>query len=497
MTNDSKSLLCRFIDSEYNYVLLKFDRNSRLIYCEGNAGYFGLDKSDIVALPVEEILPFIVGADLSNKFTLHYVEFLEGIVTNVFLYPDEDGFHVIIVDTGLAHDMQQEVQQQANENAILHYRLQQLDAQLQKVNQRLLKANQAKSEFITTASHELKTPLSSILGYAEILQNNLLQQDDLKSAANTIITNGNYLLSLIDNLLEQGRIEYSDTTIKRHSSDLTSLTQDVEKIIKPLATKKSLEFKIQYKVTDDVLLLLDEQHVRQVLINLLTNAIKFTDSGHVALSVYYTDSILKFSVEDTGIGIKKSQLQLIMQPFQRADQADSIEGIGLGLSVSRKLIELMGGELKIDSEYGSGTTVTFTIPAVLATDRLGITTLESKKKPTILLIDDDEDLNDLFSHLLSTEGYPVYTAHTAKEGLRASVTYSPELILLDHNLDGEDGIDVARELITTGYNGKIIMMTAASDQSLVDRATAAGCVDFLKKPVLQQHLLEMLSLHGF
>jgi len=497
MKLECKSLLAQFIEREYKYLLLKFNQERKLEFCEGDPDYFGLDDQQIIHQTAEDVLPFLVGVDITSSFKLHYIEFIDGIVCNVYVYPDESGFHVILVDTGFMHDLQQEVQQQANENSILQYRLQQMDARLQKINQRLEKANRAKSEFITTASHELKTPLSSILGYAELIQNKAVPTDEIRSAADTILSNGNYLLSLLDNLLEQGRIEYHETTINRHAIGLAGLLDDIVNIIQPLARKKSLELDTDLRNKEDIVLLLDEQHIRQILVNLLTNAIKFTEQGRVVLSVSYNDESVTFSVQDSGVGIRESELKNIMEPFRRADTIAAIEGVGLGLSVSKKLIHLMGGDMDIQSEVGVGTTVTFSLPANQATDNIDTSVVTSKPKPSVLLIDDDEDLNNLFSHILDSEGYSVFSVNSADAAVAANNQYQPELILLDHNLNGEDGVELAKQLIATGFAGKIIMMTAASDQNLVDRAIAAGCIDFLKKPVRQQHLLEILNLHGY
>lgn len=492
MTYAGNSRLSKFLSEELKYLLLTFDDHKKLVCFEGNVAFYRFDMDTSSGKSAEEILPFLTGIDTTVTQYLPYIEFIKNVITDVYLYPSSSGFEVVLLETSKQHDTQQAVQQQSNENAILHYRLQQLDEKLKQNNALLEKANKAQSEFIATASHELKTPLSSILGYAELL-NQYKGNPESDQAITAIFTNGNYLLSLIDNLLEQGRVEGDQVAIQRRSCKLSTLLTDIENIIQPLAQKKRLDFKTESS-NAEIALNIDEQHVRQVLINLLTNAIKYTQNGSVTLKAGHSDGLLQFKIIDTGIGILESELENIMLPFRRAEHHNSIEGVGLGLSVSKKLATLMEGDLILESTYGRGTTAIFSIPAEIAT--CGKAELpETNEKARILLVEDDKDLSLLFESILITHGFQVETVSDQKNLDRAVTAQQPELILMDYHVNGHDGFDLIQDINKSGYTGKIIMMTASSEQSLVDFALDAGCCDFLQKPISRNRLIETIQIH--
>ncbi|HIP67631.1 MAG TPA: response regulator [Chromatiales bacterium] len=485
--------LSQFLSEELKYLLLRFDEHNKLVSFEGNAAFYHFDMVASSEKNAEEILPFLTGIDTTATQYLPYVEFIHNIITDIYLYPSSSGFEVVLLETSKQHDMQQSVQQQSNENAILHYRLQQLDEKLKQNNALLEKANKAQSEFIATASHELKTPLSSILGYAELLNQYTGGSSEQDKAVTAIFTNGSYLLSLIDNLLEQGRVEGDHVAIQRRACSLSTLLTDIENIVRPLARKKRLDFRTESS-NGNIALNIDEQHVRQVLINLLTNAIKYTENGHVTLKANYSDGVLQFKVTDTGIGILESELEEIMLPFRRAEHHNNVEGVGLGLSVSKKLAALMDGDLMLESTYGHGTIATFSIPADVASH--GETASPANNKEIhVLLVEDDMDLSLLFENILTTHGFRVETVSDQKDLDRAMTAQKPELILMDHNVNGHDGLDLIQHVNKNGYRGKIIMMTASSEQSLVDLALGAGCCDFLQKPISRNRLIETIETH--
>ncbi len=486
--------LSEFLSGELHYLSLKFDEDDRLARFEGNAEFYGIDVHARPAKTAGELLPFLAGIDVSVAQHLPYIEFIDNIVTDIYLYPDNTGFEVILLETGAQHHAQQAVQQQANENAILHYRLKQLTEELRQKNILLEKANRAKSEFIATVSHELKTPLASILGYAELLDN-FRDEGEINAAASAISRSGSYLLSLIDNLLEQGRVDSGQVVIQKYPCAITSLLSDIQNIIQPLAQKKQLAFRIENNV-DGSRFNIDEQHVKQVLINLLTNAVKYTEEGHIMLSVDYANANLTFKTSDTGIGIPAAELNDVMLPFKRASHQQTTEGIGLGLSVSHRLAELMDGNLEITSTTGKGTTVTFTIPATRA-DQQHHSVGSSRKanQVHILLVEDDADLSALFETLLTGYGFHASTVSNREDLLHALQAHHPDIILMDHNINGQNGLDMLKEINKKGYTGKTILVTASPDQSLVDQAAKAGCCDFLQKPVTHDRLIETIQSH--
>jgi signal transduction histidine kinase len=477
--------LSDFLGKEFKSLLLSFDQQLNLYSHEGNIETYGLEEEGIQGKSIFEILPFLYGMALDKDYQLPYIHFFPGIVTDVYVYPGNGGVDIVVLESSDKHDMHQEVQQLANERSILNYRLKQLSERLAKSNLLLEKANRAKSDFIAGVSHELKTPLSSILGYAEYLSRNVSPLNTESSASIQVIKrNGNYLLSLIDNLLEHGRVESGQVAITQRPTDVAALFRDLYELIYPLAAKKGLDFVLKAQ-NSGLWLLFDEQHLKQILINILTNAVKYTHSGSVVFEAEYQDGHLISRIHDTGIGIPEDAIENILLPFHQHKHSSSADGVGLGLSVSSRLVEMMKGQLDIKSRPGKGTVVSVTIPAPLL-DQTSESARHLNKpsvQPRILLVEDDPDLSHLFSFLLTDQGMLVESV-TDPAGVNDQLRrQTPELILMDQDINGSSGISLIEQIKQDGYPGKIIMMTASNDRSLMEKAYSLGCRDFLLKPI--------------
>jgi len=357
---------------------------------------------------------------------------------------------------------------------------------LEDENEELSEANKSKSKFISTFSHELKTPLTSILGYSELLLDSSTGAS--KHHADAIHRNGIYLLNLINNVLEQGRSEISQTIIVTKPTEIQDMIDSINYMVEPLAMKKQLGYSVHVTCPKNLILLLDQQHLSQVLVNLLSNSIKFSETGFVTLEVSYADELLQFIVTDTGIGIPEDELLNIMQPFGRAKHTQHIEGAGIGLSLSSKLVKLMGGHLNMQSELGEGTMVTVSIPAEesrLADENAP----KSIANALVMIAEDDEDIFPLIKLYLEGDGIETIVATSPKKVLELLETNQPDLILMDHNLADENGVELTGKILESGYPGKVVMVTATSGEAIVRQAMAAGCVDFISKPVDRDTLL--------
>ncbi len=472
-----------FIVERLNIAGFSFDTEHHLVTADGNIEYYFPNPNTVTSdTQATDLFPFLVGIDPTIEKEFPYIEMPNGVIVDAFIKPTGIGYDVVLIDMSLQRDKHQQVQQIAN---VVSLQKDEISAE-----------NEAKSKFISTFSHELKTPLSSILGYSELLTEEDNARVNISANANAIHRNGIYLLNLINNVLEQGRADIQQTTISTSPVKLSDLLDSVSYLVQPLADKKKIQFSIHYGCQEDFVLVLDEQHLCQVLVNLVTNSIKFSQEGFVTIEVTYADNELQFIVSDTGIGIPEDELVTIMQPFGRAKHTRHIEGAGIGLSLSNTLVTLMGGELSIQSKLGEGTAVTVTVPttnAVIASDLNGDAKMNDNKQ--ILLAEDDEDLVPLIAYYLEEAGYDVLIAMSQSELKAELANHQPAMILMDHNFREADGIELTKEVLESGYNGKVIMLTASSGEAIVKQAMSAGCSDFISKPIDREKLITRLEEH--
>lgn len=486
MSNDNPAMsdsVHDFIVERLNLAGFSFDSDHHLITADGNIEYYFPNPNSVASNTVaSELFPFLVGIDPTKEKEFSYIEMPNGVIVDVFIKPTNVGYDVVLIDMALQRDKHQQVQQIAN---VVSLQKDEISAE-----------NEAKSKFISTFSHELKTPLSSILGYSELLTEQTKESTMVTSNANAIHRNGIYLLNLINNVLEQGKADIQQTTITTSPVKLSDMLDSVSYLVKPLAEKKKISFSIHYGCPEDFVLVLDEQHLCQVLVNLVTNSIKFSQEGFIVIEVNYADNELQFVVSDTGIGIPEDELATIMQPYGRAKHTQHIEGAGIGLSLSNTLVTLMGGELTIQSKLGEGTAVTVNVPttnAVIASELSG--DVQNSTNKQILLAEDDEDLVPLIAYYLEEAGYDVITALSQDELRSVLKDNQPDIILMDHNFREANGIELTKELLESGFDGKIIMLTASSGEAIVKQAMGAGCVDFITKPLDRDKLRNILAEH--
>ncbi|WP_197081064.1 MHYT domain-containing protein [Gordoniibacillus kamchatkensis] len=327
-------------------------------------------------------------------------------------------------------------------------------AQLEKAHDEAIKANMIKSQFLANMSHELRTPLNAIIGYSEMLieEAEELSEPMFAEDLGKIRKAGNHLLSLINDILDISKIEAGKMDIFYETCDLAGLTQDVVTTVKPLVEKGGNRFEIRSAAGE---MTTDVTKLRQILINLLSNAGKFTQGGTVGFDVYpLTKNHVPgygFRVRDTGIGMTPEQIEKLFQPFSQADSSTTRKygGTGLGLAISERFCSLMGGDIEVDSELGSGSTFTCWLPAtppghVPAADK----TADERAKPenthpaSILLIDDEPFNHQLMQRYLAKEGWTLAFATSGPEGLQLAKKLRPEVICLDILMPSMDGWSV-------------------------------------------------------
>jgi PAS domain S-box-containing protein len=376
-------------------------------------------------------------------------------------------------------------------------------------------ANRAKSEFLANMSHELRTPLNGILGYVQILNRNPTLSDQQQEGLQIIQQCSEHLLTLINDILDISKIEARRIELHPHTFNLRNFLRSIINIFQVRAEQKGIAFTYTELNQLPVGVNTDEQRLRQILINLLGNAVKFTDNGHVdfkvsAIATSDPNTIrIRFQVDDTGSGISNDQLEEIFLPFQQVgDQKLMTEGTGLGLSISKKLVEMMGSSLQVSSILGQGSSFWVDLDLQAAEDLVDLHEIKERqivgyrKNPDrspirILVVDDKRENRLVLVNLLAPLGFEMLEAVNGLECLQKAMEYKPDMVLLDLVMPVMDGFEATRQLrLLPEFQSTIIIAVSASvfgyDQST---SIDVGCNTFIPKPVRHTTLLDRLKTY--
>lgn len=355
-------------------------------------------------------------------------------------------------------------------------------------------ANVAKSIFIATMSHELRTPLNAILGFSELLSWETNISEKQKQSLDIINRSGVHLLSMINDVLDLSKIEAGRFELDMQPTDLLKLFQDIGDMISVRASNKQLDFKSEISPNTAPFIYADSGKLRQVLINLLGNAVKFTASGSVTLRTTTENLILTIEVIDTGTGIPADKLDDLFQPFVQLIQNNSdMQGTGLGLSISKSLVELMGGKISVSSELGEGSIFKIEMPVQLAndfdvkleTEQLPVKSIASNQKISrLLVVDDNAENRLLLTTMLREVGFEVQEAENGQQAIFLFEQWQPDLIWLDMRMPVMNGYEAAKKIrqLPNGEKVKIIALTASVFIEQHDEIMKAGCDSVLHKP---------------
>ncbi|MBD2067709.1 AAA family ATPase [Leptolyngbya sp. FACHB-671] len=366
-------------------------------------------------------------------------------------------------------------------------------------------ANRAKSEFLANMSHELRTPLNGILGYTQICQKDRALSEQQKNRISIIHHCGEHLLTLINDVLDLSKIEARRMELYPREFHLADFLQSIVEICRIKAEQKGISITYQSRSPLPKVIRADDKRLRQVLLNLLGNAVKFTEAGAIAFTVGYHEQKIRFQVEDSGIGIASNHLSEIFKPFQQVgEDSRKTEGTGLGLAISGQLVEMMGGTLQVKSTLGIGSTFWFdldlpTADALMEAAHASKRTIIGVKgdKPKILIVDDKPTNRSVLINLLEPIGFDVLDAVDGQDGLNKAQSFQPHVILIDLVMPKLDGFEATRRLRAMPALKDVIVIAVSASVFEFDhqQSLQVGCNDFLAKPIQEDNLLQKLQEH--
>jgi PAS domain S-box-containing protein len=376
--------------------------------------------------------------------------------------------------------------------------------------QRLRELDQRKDEFLANMSHEIRSPLTGIMGYADILLTQLKDPEHIKYLK-TIKESGEYLIEIVNDILDLSKIEAGKLVLNIESISVHAVLAEVHGLMNGRAREKNLPLSLRYEGPLPERIHTDRTRLRQILINLVSNAVKFTERGRVEIVAKSVEDVLRVEVIDTGVGIALEHQETLFQPFTQADATStrSYGGTGLGLTITKRLVEMLGGTISFESELGKGSMFRVTIPARAAQadgkKQAAAAPVSAKddalplRNLHILTVDDREEFCYLVSRYVQDAGgraTAVYDGQSAIEALEKAKSDPFHAVIMDIQMPGMDGYETTRRLRSKGFHTPIIALTAGAMVGDREKCLKAGCDDYLTKPIDRRALVAAVAHHG-
>ena len=482
------------------------DHSRKVLDFSQNIDSYGFKDIEI-GIDVTDVVDFLVGVDTQQNLELPMVDTPSGIPVVVNMLPDDHCMTVLMLNASTQRQYRSQLQQIANENELLVDKQKKLmdklevaSVKLHEKNQQLKEANRLQTSFLSGVSHEFRTPLTSIIGYTDIVKKNLLNNqvdgeldNDLNAQyLRSASRSSKHLLSLVENLLDHGKLDSDEIIVRPKPIDLNEVFDDVDILLKPLCETKGIELNFESDIPPAISVLLDDSRLRQCLINLIGNAVKFTDHGSVTVASCWENDQLTVSIVDTGPGISKDDLNKIRLPFWQAEGTGKV-GTGLGLTITDRIIELMGGSLSIDSVVGEGTNVSFNLFAgqvdVIVDEQVEL----KKANLNILLAEDDNDIADLVMMMLTERGVNVSHAKNGVAALKMIDSSDYDLVLMDLNMPVMNGYEAIEKLREKKSGIPVVVMSASALDDDHHPIKKIDCDAYLVKPVEVNDILQVAS----
>jgi PAS domain S-box-containing protein len=483
------------------------DANNKIVEINNYLCKFaGMPREEIIGKSIEEIHHGVIRDRVLN----HIDHFRNENVTNPFVLQRPMGGKEVIF-------RMQPIFRDGEYDGVL---LNVIDvSKLVQARQQAEVANKAKSDFLANMSHEIRTPMAAILGYTDLLMDPKIECSNRNNYLMVVRRNSENLLHLINDILDLSKIEAGKLTINKQRCSVVSVLADVANTMRPRAELRENNLTVEYISELPEMIHTDTNRLRQAIINLVGNAVKFTENGQIRIKVTFlnqwrTDQpAIKIEVADTGIGIREEVLPQLFQPFNQGDIAATHKfgGTGLGLAISQHIVELLGGEITVKSVYHIGSTFTLIVPTgnldginilqhpIEIIENLSASNYTSDTNnlsgKNILVAEDSIDNQELVKIMLSKAGAKVVFAENGKVAVDKAEAGSFDLILMDMNMPEMDGYEATQLLRSRGYNRPILALTANAMSDDINRCLSVGCNEYLSKPIDRTKMMQTIAAY--